>query len=162
MFSPQTPWAMSSTDAFRRTSKFGLAWILQCVAFAVQAADALAHDAIAYYNSTMLALYGHFPYFPRLDMQWKWWFLFPFLIVVLLFALTRLAYRNSEPVRRLALLLSLVGLLMALAQIAATIHGGTVPSVNFDGVSPGFYSSPLLLFSSLYLFWMVRRLPESV
>ena len=152
---------MSSTDSFPRSARLGLAWIFECAALAIHAADAAVHDFIGYYNSTVLTLYGHFSYFPRMDLQSKWWMLFPFVVVVLLLALTPYAYRNTGAMRRLGLILSLAGLLASVGQIALTIRGGSVPSVTFDGVSPGFYSSPLLFATSLYLFWTLRRVPRA-
>jgi hypothetical protein len=37
------------------------------------------------------------------------------------------------------------------------VLGHTVPSISFDGVAPGFYSSPLLLAASIYLLVRLRR-----
>jgi hypothetical protein len=39
----------------------------------------------------------------------------------------------------------------------AEIHGGTVPSVRFEGIAPGFYTAPLLITASGYLFWRLRK-----
>jgi hypothetical protein len=139
------------------SSKLGWAWILQCSALAVQIWDAAVHDFIGYYNATMLTLYGHFQFFPRLDIESKQWLALPILLELLLLALTPLAFRNVRWIRLLAYALTLGGCLVAVGQIVATIRGGTVPSVRFERTSPGFFSSPLLLFASLWLFWSLRQ-----
>jgi len=143
--------AMSPTSSLPRSSRLAFAWILQCAVLAVHIWDAAVHDFLGYYNATVLTLYGHFSYFPRLDWERRNWLEFPIALDLLLFALTPLVYRNLRWTRYLAYALSVAGFLVAIGQILLTIRGGTVPSVKFDGTSPGFYSSPILLFSSLYL-----------
>ena len=125
--------------------------MLQCAALAVHSWDAAVHDFLGYYNATVLTLYGHFSYIPRLDFERRSWLEFTIALDLLLFALTPLVYRNLRWVRFLGYAFALSGLLVAIGHILLTIRGGTVPSVTFEGTSPGFYSSPFLLFSSLYL-----------
>ena len=125
--------------------------MLQCAALAVHIWDAAVHDFVGYYDATVLTLYGHFSYIPRLDFERRSWLEFPIALDLLLLALTPLVYRNLRWLRFLGYAFALLGLLVAIGHILLTIRGGTVPSVTFEGTSPGFYSSPFLLFSSLYL-----------
>jgi hypothetical protein len=83
-------------------SNYGLAWFLLAVAFALHVWDEAAHNFLTYYNATALALYGRFPWMPRLDMSYKTWLVGLLAAIALDFALTPLAYRNSLRLRPLA------------------------------------------------------------
>ena len=54
-------------------TSFGTPWLLLCLAFAMHVWDEAAHDFLSYYNSTVLALYGHFSWLPRMAMQFRTW-----------------------------------------------------------------------------------------
>src|SRR5271165_7345653 len=130
---------MSPTSSSARSSRLASAWMLQCAALAVHSWDAAVHDFLGYYNATVLTLYGHFSYIPRLDFERRSWLEFTIALDLLLFALTPLVYRNLRWVRFLGYAFALSGLLVAIGHILLTIRGGTVPSVKFEGTSPGFY-----------------------
>jgi hypothetical protein len=140
---------------------FGLAWLLLCVAFALHVWDEAAHDFLSYYNATALALYGHFSWVPRMDMTFREWLTGLVTAVVICAVLTPVAFRNARWLRPLAYLIAFVQLMNGLGHIAAQILGGTVPSVRFEGISPGFYTAPLLVAASIYLFWRLRKTKPS-
>jgi hypothetical protein len=80
------------------------------------------------------------------------------LIVVnlILLALASLAYRNARGLRPLAYLFAGVMLLNGIGHTFFTVLGRTVASVQFPRPAPGFYSSPFLLITSVYLFLRLR------
>jgi hypothetical protein len=136
---------------------FGVAWLALCIVFGLHVWDEAAHDFLGYYNATALTLYGHFSWFPRVDMTFRQWLSGLLVAIVVCSALTPLAFKNARWLRPLAYLFALVLFLDGLGHIAAQILGGTVPSVRFDGASPGIYSAPLLLVGSAYLFARLRK-----
>jgi len=105
----------------------------------------------------VLALYGHFSGFPRLDMEWRTWLGVLVLGNLGFLALTPWAFRNVRWLRPIGYLFVALALLECLGQILLTVRGHTTGSVQFEGVSPGFYTAPLLLVIAAYLFWNLRR-----
>ena len=142
--------------AFARRG-FGLAWLSLCAAFGLHVWDESAHDFLGYYNATVLALYGHFSWFPRIDMTYPEWLIGVIAAVLICTALTPFAFRNARWLRPLAYLFGLVHFMNGVAHILAQIRGGTVPSVRFEGAGPGFYTAPLLLAGSFFLFCRLRQ-----
>jgi hypothetical protein len=136
---------------------FGFAWLLLCVAFALHIWDEAAHDFLSYYNATALTLYGHFSWVPRMDMTFPQWIIGALVFIVACVALTPFAFRNARWLRPWAYLLGLILFLIGIGHVVAQILGGTVPSVRFDGISPGFYTAPLLLAASGYVLWRLRK-----
>lgn len=136
---------------------FGLAWLLLCVAFALHAWDEAAHDFLGYYNATVLTLYGHFSWFPRMDLTFRQWLTGLLVALAVCFALTPFAFRNARWLRPVGYLFALVLFLSGVGHTLAQVRGQTVPSVHFEGIAPGFYTAPLLLLASTYLFWRLRR-----
>ena len=72
-----------------------------------------------------------------------------------LICLAPLAFRGARWLRPVAWIFAGIMLLNGLGHTLATVLGHTVESVTFSRPAPGFYSSPLLLASSL---WMILRL----
>jgi hypothetical protein len=136
---------------------FGLAWLFLCSAFGLHVWDEAAHDFLSYYNATVLTLYGHFSWFPRMDMTFREWLTALIAAVAICMALTPFAFRNARWLRPLAYLFALIQFLNGVGHVMAQILGRTVPSVHFEGISPGFYTSPLLLAAPIYLFRRLRR-----
>jgi hypothetical protein len=153
--------AMTENDTSFYRRGFGLPWLLLCVAFVLHIWDEAAHDFLSYYNATALTLYGHFSWLPRMDMTFREWLTGVVSAVVICAVLTPFAFRNARWLRPLAYLFAFIQLMNGLGHIAAQILGGTVPSVRFDGISPGFYTAPLLLAASGYLFWRLRKTKPS-
>jgi hypothetical protein len=136
---------------------FGPAWLLLCVVFGLHVWDEAAHDFLRYYNATVLTLYGHFSWFPRMDFQFRAWLTGLLVAILICFALTPFAFRNARWLRPLAYLFAGIHFMNGMGHTLAQIFGRTVPSVRFEGVAPGLYTAPLLLISSAYLFWSLRR-----
>lgn len=139
------------------TKHFGLAWLFFAMVFALHTWDQAAHDFVGYYNATVLALYGHFSWFPRIDIGLGTWLATLILINLGLLALTPLAFRDVAWLRPLAYGAAVLGLISGIGHVLVSIRGQTVPSVGLEGVSPGFYTSPLILVSATYLLSSLRR-----
>jgi Protein of unknown function with HXXEE motif len=136
---------------------FGLAWFIFSVAFALHIWEEAAHDFIGYYNAKVLTLYSRVSWFPRIDVGFRAWLTAFVLANLLLFALTPLALRGVRWLRPLGYALTGFGLANGIGHVFYTIRGQAVSSARFDGVSPGFYTSLLLLLSATYLFWSLRK-----
>jgi hypothetical protein len=149
--------AMTRTRGTLSARNFGLAWFFFSVVFALHIWDEAVHDFTGYYNSTVLTIYGHFSWFPRIDLGYRTWLTTHVLANLFLFSLTPFAFRNARWLRPLAYAATCFGLAIGIGHVLVTIRGYTVPSVVFEGVSPGFYTSPLLLMSTAYLFWSLRK-----
>jgi hypothetical protein len=149
--------SMNTTVQNEAKHNFGLAWLLLCLAFGAHIWDEAAHGFLEYYNATVLTLWAHFPWFPKIDMEFRPWLLAASGVAVVLLLLTPFAYRNARWMRPFAYLFAGIQLLNGLAHVVFTILGHTVPSVVFDGPAPGFYSAPLLLAFSVFLFWRLRQ-----
>jgi hypothetical protein len=148
---------MNTTVQNEAKCNFGLAWMLLCLAFGAHIWDEAAHGFLEYYNATVLTLWAHFPRFPKIDMEFRPWVLGVSGVTVVLLLLTPFAYRNARWMRPFAYLFAGIQLLNGLAHVVFTILGHTVPSVVFEGPAPGFYSAPLLLVFSAFLFWRLRQ-----
>lgn len=148
---------VGNQQSIAATASFGTPWLLLCLAFALHVWDEAVHDFLSYYNSTVLALYGHLSWFPRMDMQFRTWLAALLGANVALLALTPWAYRNARWLRPLAYVFAAIQLLNATGHILAAIRGHTVPSVQFEGAVPGVYTAPLLIVLSVYLIWALRK-----
>lgn len=134
-----------------------MAWLLLCIAFGLNVSDEAAHGFLSYYNATVLTLYGHFSWFPRMDLEFRGWLIGLVVAVAVCTGLTPFALRNVKWLRPLGYFYAGVQFLNGMMLVWAQIYGGTVPSVRFEGVAPGFYTSPLSLAGSVYLFWSLHR-----
>jgi hypothetical protein len=147
---------MSPVPEPLRPANFGLAWLLLCVAFCCHVADEASTGFLAVYNPTVIAMRAKFSWFPMPTFEYREWLVGLILANVILFALTPFAFRCARWLRPLAYFYAAVMLLNGLGHTFFTIMGRTVASVVFPRPAPGFYSSPLLLFTSLYLFLRLR------
>jgi hypothetical protein len=147
---------MKGTQRTLSAKNLGPAWFLFSIAFALHIWEEAVYDFIGYYNAAVLTLYGHFSWFPRIDVGFRPWLTTLVLINVLLFTLTPLAFRGVPWLRPVGYALTVLGLATGVGHLLLTIRGRVVPSVIFEGVSPGFYSALLILLSSIYLFWSLR------
>lgn len=148
---------MRIRDAQYSGPEFGRAWLLFVLAFALHVLDEALTGFLPVYNATVLELYGHFSWFPRMDLEFGRWLTGLALAVAILILLTPLAYRNVSWLRWLASVLVVLMIVNALGHIMATIMGHTVRSVQVARPAPGFYSSPLLLAAAFYLWFKLNR-----
>ncbi len=147
---------MRMGPGFGRVETWGFAWLLLCLSFAANILDDGVNDFLGSYNPTVLTLYGHFSWFPRIDLAFKPWLTGVIVADALLLFLTPWAYRNSRLLRPVAYAFSLTMLADGCGTILATLLGRTVGSVHFTGMAPGTYSSPLLVAASVFLLRLLR------
>ena len=143
-------------EAPARTStladNFGLAWILLCLAFCSHVADEALTGFLNVYNPTVVAMRARLGWFPMPTFEYRQWLVGLIVANLILLALTPFAYRNARGLRPLAYLFAGVMLLNGMGHTVFTVLGRTVASVQFPRPAPGFYSSPFLLITSIYLF----------
>ena len=148
------------TEAPARTStladNFGLAWILLCLAFCSHVADEALTGFLNVYNPTVIAMRARFASFPMPTFEYRQWLVGLIVANLILLALTPFAYRNARGLRPLAYFFAGVMLLNGMGHTVFTVLGRTVASVQFPRPAPGFYSSPFLLITSIYLFARLR------
>jgi len=144
------------TRASASPENFGLAWILLCLAFCAHAADEALTGFLDIYNPTVVAMRARLSWFPMPTFQYRDWLIGLIIANVILLALTPLAFRNARALRPLAYFFASVMLLNGFGHTFFTVLGRTVPSVHFPRPAPGFYSSPFLLVTSVYLFLRLR------
>jgi hypothetical protein len=88
--------------------------------------------------------------------EYREWLIGLIVVNLILLALTPFAYRNARALRPLAYFFAGVMLLNGMGHTFFTVLGRTVASVQFPRPAPGFYSSPFLLVTSIYLFLRLR------
>ena len=135
---------------------FGLAWILLCLAFCAHVADEALTGFLGVYNPTVIAMRARLAWFPMPTFEYRQWLVGLIVANLILLALTPFAYRNARGLRPLAYLFAGVMLLNGMGHTVFTVLGRTVASVQFPRPAPGFYSSPFLLITSIYLFARLR------
>lgn len=129
----------------------GMAWLAGAVALALHVADEATHDFLAWYNPQALRIrqfLGGLP-FPPTFTFWPW-LLSLGAAVVLLGALTPLAYAGSAGMRTAALVLGIIHLLNG------SLH--VVAAIIVRRAVPGIWSAPVLLITGA---WLVRVATQS-
>jgi len=140
---------------------FGLAWILLCLAFCAHVADEALTGFLNVYNPTVTAMRNRLGWFPMPTFEFRQWLVGLIVANLILLALTPFAYRNARGLRPLAYFFAGVMLLNGMGHTVFTVLGRTVASVQFPRPAPGFYSSPFLLITSIYLFMRLRASHEA-
>jgi hypothetical protein len=138
-------------------SGFGSAWFALCVAFALHIVDEATTGFLAVYNPTVTVLHQRWDWFPMPRFEFREWLAGLILACGLLFCLTPVAARGMRGLRPLAWVYAVIMLLNSLSHTLFSILGHTVPSVTFPRPAPGFYSSPFLFVTSLWLMVRLRR-----
>jgi len=146
----------AATRASTSPDNFGLAWILLCLAFCAHVADEALTGFLNVYNPTVIAMRDRLSWFPMPTFEYREWLVGLIVANLVLLALTPFAYRNARALRPLAYFFAGVMLLNGMGHTVFTVLGRTVASVQFPRPAPGFYSSPFLLITSIYLFMRLR------
>ena len=154
---------MASSPTTAPTSKslsqtgFGFAWLALCGAFALHIVDETATGFLHVWNPTVLAIRARHPWSPLPTWEFAPWLTGLILGVVVLTALSPFAFRNARWIRPLAYFCAVVMFLNGIGHTAGTIAGRTVSGLHFPRPMPGFYSSPFLFATSVYLLISLRR-----
>src|ERR1700730_3671732 len=141
---------------------FGLAWVLLCLAFCAHVADEALTGFLGVYNPTVTAMRASLSWFPMPTFEYREWLIGLILANVVLLALTPFAFRNARGLRPLAYFFAAIMLLNGMGHTLFTVLGRTVASVQFPRPAPGFYSSPFLLITSIYLFLRLRATRKTI
>ena len=139
------------------SGNFGGAWVLLCLAFCAHVADEALTGFLPLYNATVQAMRAEYSWYPMPTFEYREWLIGLIVANVVLLLLTPLAHRNSRYLRWFAYVFAVVMFLNGMGHTLATIFGRTASSVPIPRPAPGFYSSPLLLADSVYLFLRLRR-----
>lgn len=138
--------------------RLGLAWVALSASLALHVADEALTGFLGVYNPTVLALRESLAFFPMPTFTFAGWLIGLIALVLAMFALAPLAYRNAPWMRSVMYFAAVVaGILNALGHTIGTILGHTVSTVRFSRPAPGFYSSPLLFAVGVWLIVELRR-----
>ena len=137
-------------------NNFGLAWFLLCLGFCAHVADEALTGFLDVYNPTVTAMRATLAWFPMPTFAFRDWLFGLIVANVILLALTPFAFRNARALRPLAYFYAGIMFLNGMGHTIFTVLGRTVPSVHFSRPAPGFYSSPFLLITSIYLIMRLR------
>jgi len=153
---------MSATEASvsspePSTFKLGIAWVALCLALAIHVTDEASTGFLSVYNPTVLALRAKLGFWPTPTFEFREWLTGLIVADVVLLTLAPFVFRGSRWIRPVFYVLAIIMLFNGLGHTTGTILGHTVSSVRFPRPMPGFYSSPLLLATSVYAFVQLRR-----
>ncbi len=132
------------------------AWGAMAWALLIHVLDEAWNNFLVVYNPTAIALTDRFPWLPLPVFQFEYWLGGLLLAVVALFALKRVARRGSRGIVIAAQVLAVAMAVNAAGHIAFTIAGQTPTGLVFRRPMPGFWSSPVLLAASVWL-WREAR-----
>lgn len=128
--------------------RMGNAWVALALAIALHVADEATFGFLSVYNPAVQNIKEVVPWLPLPTFSFGWWLAGLVAGVLLLLALSPLAYRGKGWIRVAGLVLSV------LMMLNACVHA----SVSFyqNHVMPGTYSSPILLLAAIALFVTAR------
>lgn len=140
-----------------RPANFGLPWLLLSLALAAHVADEALTGFLPVYNATVSAMRAEYSWYPMPAFEFREWLVGLIVAIAILLLITPLAYRNARWLRPFAYFFAVVMFLNGMGHTLATIFGRTASSVPIPRPAPGFYSSPLLLAASIYLWLRLRQ-----
>ncbi len=129
--------------------KFGRAWLGLTAALAIHVTDEALTDFLSFYNPGVLAIRQRIPWLPLPTFTFGVWLAGLIGLVLILLALSRLAFRDARWMGVLAYPFGVIMLFNGLGHIGGSIY--------FGRWMPGVYSAPLLLAASIYLLAAARR-----
>jgi hypothetical protein len=121
-------------------------WLLMVSAVGIHVIDEALTGFLPFYNAQVIALRARLGFFPAPTFTFGIWLTGLALAVAIGFALTGAVHRGGKAVRVVC------GVLAAL--MIANACGHMLGSLYFGRILPGFWSSPWLLVTSV---WMVTR-----
>jgi hypothetical protein len=130
--------------------RFGVAWVLLCIALAVHVVDEAATDFLSVYNPTVQAIRKRFPFLPLPVFSFRVWLTGLCVAILLAFCLSPFAFAGRCFVIGVSFPLAVLMFGNALGHIGASVYQRRIVS--------GSYSAPLLLFAAAYLFVCAVRL----
>jgi hypothetical protein len=137
-------------------SKLGMAWLALVAALALHVTDEALTGFLSIYNPTVEEMRRRLPWWPMPVFTFEAWLSGLITAVLILFALSPFMFRGARWMRPLGYFLAGLNILNATAHTIATIFGRTVETVRFARPAPGFYSSPLLLATGVWMLILLR------
>jgi hypothetical protein len=125
-------------------TRFGVAWLLLCVALALHVVDEALTDFLSVYNPTAQSLRKRFPFLPVPVFTFRVWLAGLCLAILLFFCLSPLAFHGNRLAIWLAYPFAVIMFGNGLGHVGASVYRRRW--------MPGVYSSPCLLLASAYLF----------
>ena len=133
--------------------RFGIAWVLLCIALAAHVVDEALTDFLSVYNPAVQAIRKRFPFLPLPVFTFRVWLTGLCLGILLAFCTSPLAFQGARWVIWAAFPLSVIMFGNALGHMGASLYRRRL--------MPGVYSSPFLLCASVYLFFCALKLTHS-
>lgn len=134
---------------FAQCAEPGVAWLLLTGALALHVTDEAAHDFLSTYNPIVRSLRERVGLLPFPTFTFEAWLTGLIAGLILLSALSPLAFRRAAWLRPVALVLSVLMVANAGLHMAGSLFLGTVV--------PGTYTAPLLLAAAVCLFIAATR-----
>jgi hypothetical protein len=128
----------------------GIAWFFLSCAFVLHVVDEAVNDFLQVYNPTVINIKENFTLLPLPTFTFGTWIAGLIMAILILFALSPLAFKNINWVKKFSYFYGIVMLLNGIGHILGSFALGDF--------MPGVYSAPLLIITSLYLLWSVIRL----
>src|SRR5512146_3175309 len=145
-------------DPLSQTPRLGRAWVTFSAAVALHVTDEALTGFLGVWNPTVAAVHARWPWFPMPTFSFSVWLGGLIAAVLLAFALSPLFFRGGGGLRIPAYVAAaLIGVGNGLGHTVATILGHTAPEVTFPRPAPGFYSSPLLIATAVWVIVELRR-----
>jgi hypothetical protein len=129
---------------------FGSAWIFLCCAFLIHVIDEALNDFLDLYNPTVAELTKAYPFLPLPIFTFDIWLTGLLLVITLLFILSYYAFQQRKWIIILSYFYATIMLLNGLGHILGSFYLGDM--------MPGVFSSPLLLLTSVNLFWQAGQI----
>jgi hypothetical protein len=139
---------------------FGRPWLALTVAFLLHVLDEATTGVLHVYNPTVTAMRARWGWFPMPTFEFRPWLIGLIVAVLFLFALTPVASRGPRWLRPLAWFYAILMFSNGMGHTVFTILGRTLPALTFSRPAPGFYSSPLLFLSSVWLMMRLWQTPS--
>ncbi len=124
-------------------NKNALAWVLMTCAGAIHVVDEAAHGFLSFYNPLVRDLRESLGFWPMPTFSTEVWLIGLIVAIIISFLLTPVVARGGRFMR---VVMTVIGVVMVLNGLAHMLG-----SVYFGYLLPGFWSSPLLLATSVFV-----------
>jgi hypothetical protein len=136
----------------RPSSRFGDAWVALTLTLAAHVIDEAVTDFIGVYNPIAREVRARVGWFPMPELVFTTWLVGLCVLVVLLLALSPLAYHRSRALALLGRLYATIMLLNGIAHLLASVYLGRW--------APGATTAPLMIATSIWLFSTLVDSPD--
>ncbi|UCB51503.1 MAG: hypothetical protein JSV10_05730 [Candidatus Zixiibacteriota bacterium] len=124
-------------------SKNAVAWVLMISAVAVHVFDETVSDFLPFYNELALNLRERLGLFPLPTFTFGTWLGGLIAAIIICFSLTPIVNRGGRFIRAFTTILGII--------MVANALGHMLGSLYFGRLLPGFWSSPLLLVTAVFV-----------